>query len=66
MQGVKLVKGLQCPVCGCKDILDQDGRPWTTSRTIKLHRMIRRYRICRNCGKRIRTREVIDGVLDKI
>jgi hypothetical protein len=43
--------GIYCVKCGCKDLrvvttMNYDGE-------------IRRYRQCRNCGKRVRTREVV-------
>ena len=46
-------KGLQCPKCGCGHFY--------TDKTIDItgHRR-RRYKVCRNCGRRVRTTEVIE------
>ena len=52
--------GLKCPVCGCKDFRDEDGRPFKTVRTVNVPNAIRRYKICRYCGKKIRTKEIIE------
>lgn len=52
--------GLQCPNCGCEDFRDEIGRPWDTVKTIPIPGAIRRHKICRYCGKRIRTKEIID------
>jgi transcriptional regulator NrdR family protein len=55
-------KGLRCSKCGCADFRDENGRPFKTVKTMPLPgNAIRRYKICRYCGKRIRTKEVIDG-----
>lgn len=48
----KIELGIRCPKCGCRDLL--------TGNTIKQLGRIIRYRICRYCGKRIRTKEKID------
>jgi len=53
-------KGLQCPRCGCRDLLDASGRPWPVTHTITMLRSIRRYRICRHCGAKVRTKETIE------
>jgi len=44
--------GLKCPVCGCSDL--------RTPNVINIPGAIRRYKICRYCGKRVRTKEVIE------
>jgi len=53
--------GIRCPRCGCADLRGYDGRPWRTVKTLPIPGAIRRYRICRNCGRRVRTREIIDN-----
>ena len=53
-------KGLKCTRCGCADFRTEDGRPFDTVTTILIPGAIRRYKICRHCGKRIRTRETIE------
>ena len=52
--------GLRCPNCGCPDLFTVDGRPWIVVKTERIPGAIRRYRICRYCGRRIRTREHIE------
>lgn len=42
-------KGIQCPRCGCRDL-------HVANTIMQLGRVIR-YRQCRHCGKRIRTKE---------
>ena len=42
-------KGIECRICGC--------RHFYVSHTKKTGRMIIRYRVCRNCGKRQTTCE---------
>ena len=45
--------GIICPKCGCRD--------WRVMDSVALpNGNIRRYRVCRHCGKRIRTIERID------
>ena len=46
-------RGLKCPRCGC--------RMFRTATTVPLAGQVRRYRVCRHCGRRIRTRETIDN-----
>ena len=41
--------GISCPKCGCKHLLTD-----STARSVE---EVRRYKICRNCGKRVRTVE---------
>ena len=53
--------GLRCPACGCADFRDEFGRPWETVRTVNIPGAVRRYKICRYCGRKVRTREVIEG-----
>ena len=60
-------KGLQCPKCGCGDFRLDNGlpgdtphRPWDTVKTIQGKNYVIRYKICRYCGHRIRTKEVIE------
>lgn len=50
---MKKPDGLKCPDCGCRDLI--------TPNVIRIPGAIRRYRVCRNCGKHVRTREVIEG-----
>jgi len=66
----KKPKGLICPRCGCSDFRNEDGspddiaqpvRPWETVSTIKGKNYIRRYKSCRYCGKRVRTKETIES-----
>lgn len=57
--------GLVCPRCGCQDFRNARGpvirkHPWRTLRTQKLKDKIRRYKVCRYCGRRIRTVEAIE------
>ncbi|NIP26657.1 MAG: hypothetical protein GWN94_19800 [Phycisphaerae bacterium] len=52
--------GLKCPKCGCADFRTEDGRPWKTVTTVPIPGAVRRYKICRHCGKRIRTKETIE------
>jgi len=52
--------GIKCPRCGCADLRDPPDRPWRVVKTLAMPGWIRRYRICRNCGKVIRTKEKID------
>lgn len=52
-------KGIECPNCGCNHLLSEDGKPWKVTDTIQQSGFIIRKRICRNCGKRITTRERI-------
>ena len=54
--------GISCPRCGCRDFRDAIGRPWDVTKVVKLPGSIRRYRICRYCGKRVRTAEIIDKI----
>ncbi len=63
----KKPRGLRCPKCGCADFYDEDGRPYgfDTITTVPLPGAIRRYKICRHCGKRVRTREVIEKTKDE-
>ena len=44
-------KGISCPSCGCSDI--------RTSNTLQHENKVTRYKKCRNCGKSMRTCEVI-------
>lgn len=46
------VKGLICPGCGCKHFYTIDSRPVTENK-------VRRRRVCRNCGREVRTLEII-------
>lgn len=60
MSDKKKQVGLECPECGCKDFRDEQGNPWVTTNTIPILGAIRRYKYCRYCGKKIRTKEVIE------
>ncbi|AQT69952.1 hypothetical protein STSP2_03152 [Anaerohalosphaera lusitana] len=53
-------KGIVCPKCGCADLRYADGRPWNVLKTVPGANSIRRRRVCRNCGKYVWTREVIE------
>jgi len=55
-------KGIVCPKCGCADFRDGQGRPWRTAKTMNIPGGIRRYKICRHCGHRIRTHEQINRI----
>ncbi|HPY76665.1 MAG TPA: ogr/Delta-like zinc finger family protein [Anaerohalosphaeraceae bacterium] len=50
-------KGIACPKCGCKDWKVTDTRVFS-------HNKIRRYRQCRNCGRKIRTVEKIEVITE--
>ena len=43
---------------------DDQGRPWSVRRTVRLPGRVRRYMTCRYCGKRVRTLERIDRHFD--
>jgi hypothetical protein len=46
-------KGLRCPACGCAHFY--------TDKTVDVPgRRRRRYKTCRNCGRRVRTTEIIE------
>lgn len=45
-------KGLHCPRCHCRDLRNTGG-------TVAGVRSKIRYRVCRNCGQRVRTKETI-------
>lgn len=49
--------GLRCPACGCRLIAVDDTRAGVNR--------INRRRKCANCGKRYRTKEVIDAVVQQ-
>lgn len=63
--------GIRCPKCRCADLRDParwtpgDVPEWEVRKTVRVPHAIRRYRVCRNCGRRVRTREVIDKDLGK-
>jgi len=44
--------GLKCPRCG--------GMEWETVTTKRIPGGVRRYRVCENCGRGVRTRERIE------
>lgn len=64
--------GIRCPKCGCADLREADGTRglraehkgkvgfWKIVKTVKIPGAVRRYRICRHCGKRVRTKEVLE------
>ncbi|MGA2324294.1 MAG: hypothetical protein ABSG22_10645 [Sedimentisphaerales bacterium] len=54
------IVGIRCPKCGCADFKDEDGRSWEVLNVKKIPGAIRRYMICRYCGRRVRTKEVIE------
>lgn len=43
-----------CPDCGCQDFRVTNSLHWEAGQK-------RRYRVCRHCGYKIRTREVLDS-----
>jgi len=45
--------GIICPKCGCRD--------WRVTNTIVHNGSIIRYRVCRNCGRKVRTKERINS-----
>ncbi len=45
-------RGLRCPRCHCTDLRNTGG-------TVLHYRSKIRYRVCRHCGQRVRTRETI-------
>ena len=53
-------RGLKCPRCGCSDFRAEDGRPFDCVKTVNIPGAIRRYKICRHCGKRVRTKETLE------
>lgn len=44
---------LTCPACGCHEFRTPDSEPWINGNK-------RRYRQCRHCKLRVRTKEVVD------
>ncbi len=44
--------GLKCPRCG--------HTKWETLATRRIPGGVRRYRVCKNCGRQVKTREKID------
>jgi hypothetical protein len=48
-------KGLSCLGCGCRD--------FETTHTVRLPNGVRRYKVCRHCGRGVSTREMIEIVL---
>lgn len=46
-------RGIPCPRCGCCDL--------RTVRTMRVGRHIRRYKVCRHCGRRLVTCEQATG-----
>ena len=56
----KKMSGIVCPKCGCADFRDEAGRPWDVVKVFPIPGSVRRNKECRNCGKRIRTREFLD------
>lgn len=57
-----MADGLKCPTCGCQDFRGSDGRPWNVTRTMPIPNGVRRYRTCRHCGTKVRTRETIEFI----
>jgi hypothetical protein len=58
---VFFVMGCGWPNHGCADFRDETGRPWEKVKTVNIPGAVRRYKICRYCGKTVRTREKIEG-----
>jgi len=58
--GPKKPTGIRCPNCHCQDLLDDETRPMHVVKTVRGKGFIRRYRYCRHCGRRVRTREALD------
>lgn len=52
--------GLACTKCGCRHFLDE-GDALQVYYTRKRRNAIARVRRCRNCGKRVSTRETVVG-----
>lgn len=52
--------GIRCPKCGCADFRDEEGRPWEVTNVVKIPGATRRYKNCRHCGHRVRTKETIE------
>lgn len=52
-------KGIECPNCGCSHLLSEDGKPWDVTKSVPQSGFIVRKRVCRNCGKKVTTRERI-------
>ncbi|HRU07437.1 MAG TPA: hypothetical protein P5137_16865 [Candidatus Brocadiia bacterium] len=69
----RVTDGLRCPNCWCRDLrlqTDPDAGPipgldWDVTSTRRIPNAIRRYRVCRNCGYIVRTREVIDRPIQR-
>lgn len=57
-------EGICCPRCGCFDLRETDGKPWKVTRTVHIPYAVRRYKICRNCGAHVRTKETIERTTD--
>lgn len=55
MQAESENSGVCCPRCGCRHLLAERGPHRTGQYSF-------RYRKCRHCGQRVRTKEVIDRV----
>ena len=54
---------MTCPNCGCEHLLDPEGPGWECYKTVQLPGETRRFKLCRNCGTRVRTSETIEKVL---
>ncbi len=54
------MSGIECPRCGCRDMRDEQGRPWKITDTREGAGYIRRRRICRYCRRVVYTREQIE------
>lgn len=50
-------RGIECPKCGCRDL--------RVNGTVRQVNFITRYRVCRNCGTKLRTREFIEKAEQK-
>lgn len=48
---VEKTGGIKCPKCHCRHL-------WSVRDTDNVADAVRRYRVCRNCGCVVRTREV--------
>lgn len=53
--------GIRCPSCGCRHC-PKDPTKVDRTVTLGVNQSIRRYRICRNCGRAFITKEVVVGV----
>lgn len=53
-------RGIQCPKCGCRHMVDPQPPNWHVTNTYQRQGYIRRRRVCRNCGRVVYTREILE------